>query len=226
MIECLHHKAPGDEQGRLLLVMLPGVGIEAGEFAEHGLVAAVHERGLPADIAAVRPDLDHYLDGSIAAALHEAVVGPALTQGYTRVWLLGISLGGMGALLYASAHPAQVEGLALVAPFLGTQGTVAEIAAAGGLASWSPERSSATSTECRALVWLQDLLARRPERPALYLGYGLADRFSRGHRLLAAQMPAQQVVVAEGGHDWPTWATLWRRILDTCPLAVNDGSGP
>ena len=201
--------------------MLPGVGIEVGEFAERGLVAAVHERGLPADIVAVRPDVGDYLDNRAAASIHEAVVELALAQGYTRLWLLGISLGGMGALLYASAHAARVEGLVLMAPFLGTQGTIAEIAAAGGLASWSSEGSAATASECQILVWLQELLARPRERPALYLGYGEGDRFSRGHRLLAERMPKERVMIAEGGHDWPTWATLWQRVLDARPFAVR-----
>jgi pimeloyl-ACP methyl ester carboxylesterase len=201
--------------------MLPGVGIDAGDFAEHGFVSAAHERGLAADIVAVRPDLDHYLDNSVAAVLHAGVIEPALARGYTRVWLLGISLGGMGALLYASAYAPRVEGLVLLAPFLGTQGTVAEIGEAGGLGSWSSKGSAATAGECQILVWLQDFLVRSPERPALYLGYGRSDRFSRGHRLLAERMSTERVVIAEGGHDWPTWATIWQRVLESRPFGTH-----
>lgn len=200
--------------------MLPGVGIEAGEFAKHGLVAAVHDRDLPVDIVAVRPDLDHYLDSSVATVLHDAVIEPALTRAYTRLWLLGISLGGMGALLYGSAYGTRVDGLVLLAPFLGTQGTVSEMAAAGGLASWSPNDSAATASERQILDWLQHRLARSPDQPALYLGYGRSDRFSAGHRMLAERLPKERVVTAEGGHDWPTWATLWRRVLDTEPFGT------
>jgi pimeloyl-ACP methyl ester carboxylesterase len=225
MIECHHHRAAGDEKGRILLVMLPGVGIDAGDFSKHGLVAAVGERGLPADVIAVRPDLDHYLENNVATELHTAVIAPALTEGYTKLWLLGISLGGMGALLYASAYTSRVDGLILLAPFLGTQGTVAEIAAAGGLPTWSSAGSAATTSECQILVWLKALLARSPERPALYLGYGRDDRFSRGHRLLAEHLPKERVVVAEGGHDWPTWAVLWRGILNIHPFATHSGAG-
>lgn len=224
MIDCLRYKGPGDDGNRVLLVMLPGVGIQAGEFAAHGLVAAVHERGLPVDIVAARPDLDHYLDRSVAKLLHDAVIEPELARGYTRLWLLGISLGGMGALLYASAYAARVDGLVLLAPFIGTQGTVSEIAAAGGLASWSPKDSAATASERQILDWLQHRLALSSERPALYLGYGRSDRFSLGHRMLAEQMPKECVVTAEGGHDWPTWATLWRRVLDTGPFVMHCGS--
>lgn len=221
MIDCRYHKAPGGDGSRILLVMLPGIGIAAGEFAERGFVTSVHDRGLPVDVVATRPPLDHYLDGTIAAELHRAVVEPALRQGYARLWFLGISLGGMGALLYATVHDALVEGVVLLAPFLGTQGTVAELAEAGGLASWHAGTSTATASERQMLVWLQRFLSQPPLRPTLYLGYGCDDRFAAGHRLLADRLPKARVVTANGGHDWETWATLWRRVLDAEPFAAR-----
>ena len=60
MITYLHHRAPSAGPDRVLLIMLPGVGIEAAEFAEHGMVAAVHAHGLAVDIAAVHPGLELY----------------------------------------------------------------------------------------------------------------------------------------------------------------------
>lgn len=219
MITQLHHRAPAAGDDRVLLVMLPGVGIEAPEFAENGMVKAVQAHGWAVDVVAVRPDLELYLDGEIATVLHRHVVEPALAQGYTRIWLLGISLGGMGALLYASTHAALVEGLVLLAPFLGTRGTMAELAKAGGLAAWSPAGSIATDHEQRMLKWLQGFLLRQPERPALYLGYGCDDRFAPGHRILAEAMRQDDVVTEAGGHDWDSWLKLWRRVLEKSPFA-------
>jgi pimeloyl-ACP methyl ester carboxylesterase len=214
MISCLTYKAPSVAGSRVLLVMLPGAGMAAGEFAEHGMVDDVHRRGLAVDIIATHPDLGLYLDGGIVAELQRAVIAPALAQGYRRIWLLGISLGGMGALLHASAYAPQVEGLVLLAPFLGTPGTIAELAQAGGLAAWSAASSAAVETEKQVLVWLQNFIAKRPASPALYLGYGSEDRFARGHRLLAQQLPDADVVTEKGGHDWQTWRMIWQRILD------------
>lgn len=229
MITILNHKAPSSGRNRILLVMLPGAGIEASAFAQNRMVAAAHAHGqafdLAIDVIVAQPELELYLDGDIAAALHTAAVEPALAQGYTRIWLLGISLGGMGALLYASAHAAQIEGLVLLAPFLGTKGTIAEVVKAGGLVSWSPLRSAATELEMRILVWLQDLLARRQEFPALYLGYGRGDRFAPGHQLLAEHLPSDDVVTVAGGHDWETWAMLWQGVLATAPFKSNAGHG-
>jgi pimeloyl-ACP methyl ester carboxylesterase len=224
LITYLHHQAPSTSPDRVLLIMLPGVGIEAAAFAENGMVAAVHAHGLPVDIAAVHPDLELYLDGDMPAALHRTIVEPALAQGYTRIWLLGISLGGMGALLYASAYTRHVEGLVLLAPFLSTRGTIAELAKAGGVASWSPAHSAATESEQCLLVWLQNFLLLRPARPALYLGYGREDRFAPGHRMLAEQLPEDYVITAKGGHDWDTWLALWRLVLDASPFTLNSGN--
>lgn len=223
MIGSVYHAPPGGGRGRALLVMLPGMGMEADEFAAHGFVSAVHERQLPIDIIAARPELDLYLEGKIATALHDAIIAPAMARGYRRLWLLGISVGGMGALLYTAARLAPVDGLVLLAPFLGTPGTVAEISSAGGITAWRPQNSRATVVERKMLLWTQDFLAHSPARPALYLGYGSRDRFALGHGLLGRHLPPQRLVVDAGGHDWQTWTSLWLRILERHPFATEIG---
>jgi pimeloyl-ACP methyl ester carboxylesterase len=205
-------------EARVLLVMLPGVGIEAADFAAHGLVTMARQ-GMPAlDVIALRPELDLYLDGGIGQILHDTVIAPALASGIRRIWLLGLSLGGMGALLYASAYPEVVEGLVLLAPFIGTQGTVAELTAAGSLDGWTADGSAVTAPERRLLVWLQGHLRQGAQTPRLFLGYGGRDRFAAGHRLLAARLPPSQVVMVDGGHDWAAWTEAWRAILDRRPF--------
>lgn len=220
-INCLHYPAP-DGLADTLLVMLPGAGIEAADFCAQGMIAAVHGRGLAVDIIVAQPDLTLYLEDKVTAALHRTVVEPARARGCTRIWLLGISLGGMGALLYASAHEEVVEGLVLLAPFLGTRGTIAEMARTGGLAGWSAGHSTATVPEQRILGWLQAHPAQR-EAPLLYLGYGLKDRFALAHEILAACLPPERVAVTPGGHDWPSWTALWHELLGRTPFAASAG---
>jgi pimeloyl-ACP methyl ester carboxylesterase len=206
---------PGD---RVLLVMLPGAGIAAEDFAARGLVSAA-QRDLPAlDIIALRPDLDLYLEGNLAPVLHAEVIAPARAAGIRRIWLLGLSLGGMGALLYASEYPEHVEGLVLLAPFLGTHGTIAELTRAGSLDSWTAEGSAATAPERQLLGWLRDHLRSGAARPLLFLGHGARDRFGAGHRMLAAKLPASQVALVEGGHDWAAWSEAWAAILARRPF--------
>jgi pimeloyl-ACP methyl ester carboxylesterase len=219
----IHHSAPHPAPDRILLIMLPGVGIEPEEFAARGFVDAVHARGLPVDIAAARPDLDLYLDQTVAADIDAAIVAPARAEGYKRIWLLGVSLGGMGALLYACAYLASVEGIILLAPFLGTPGMVAEVVRAGGLASWQPGEIAANDGERALLGWLKAYGTALPPRPKLYLGYASGDRFVEGHAMLADHLPAGQVVVTDGGHDWESWARLWQLVLDKRPFAAPAG---
>ena len=206
--------APGATRASRLLVMLPGVGMKAQEFVDHGFIAALqaHRTLVDAVIADARADL--YLDDSILERLSADVIVPAMTRGYAALWLLGISLGGMGALGYAREHPGQVEGVVLLAPFLGVPGTIAEVRRAGGLARWEPG-PVANDRERAVLAWLK---VRGPCHPTLMLGYGRGDRFAAGHALLAERLSAEHVVIEEGGHDWGTWAKLWHRILQRQPF--------
>lgn len=211
MINCLHYPAPAGSAD-ILLVMLPGAGIEAADFAANGMITAVHEHAPSVDITVAHPDMGLYLEDGVTDILHDAVIQPALAGGVTRIWLLGISLGGMGALLYASAHQQNIEGLILLAPFLGTRGTTAEILRAGGLTAWRAENSSATAAEQRLLAWLQTHLATPAAHPIIYLGYALQDRFAPAHKLLAQQLPPARVVTTPGGHDWPSWRALGQNL--------------
>jgi pimeloyl-ACP methyl ester carboxylesterase len=211
-VTSIHYPSPGGGS-KNLLVMLPGAAMEAADFATNGLVAAAHDRHPETDIIAARPDLDLYLDGDVAGALHGAIIAPALAQGYTQIRLLGISLGGMGALLYAALHEQHIAAIFLLAPFLGTPGTIAEIEAAGGLPHWKPGAVS-TAPEARMLSWLQAYLAHPRPHPSIYLGYGTKDRFARSHKMLGAQLAEENVFTHPGAHDWETWAPLWRRMLD------------
>jgi pimeloyl-ACP methyl ester carboxylesterase len=208
------YPAPSAAGERSLLVMLPGVNMAPGEFIDHGVIAALHERPWPVDVVTAAAAADFYLDGNIVERLEADVIAPALARGYRQLRFLGVSLGGLGALLYARAHPGVVGGIVLLAPFLGVPGTVAEVARAGGLALWEPGAIAANDGERQVLAWLKGYAAAPASYPKLLLGYGRGDRFAAGHALLAQELPPEQVLVGEGGHDWATWQRLWQGLLD------------
>jgi len=221
-IDAVRHVAPSADAQRVLLVMLPGYGMERDDFARHGLIQAVHQRGWPVDVIAARPDLDLYLDGTVAERLHAEVVLPA-PSAPPALWFLGVSLGAMGALLYAQRYPRHVAGVILLAPFLGTPGLIAEVAEAGGLAHWDPGGVRPADVERQLLIWLKDHRLVAPDALELYLGYGRGDRFARGAALLAQELPPPRVVLTDGGHDWETWKRLWRQVLDRSPFQTAMG---
>lgn len=195
-----------------LLVFLPGVYDTPEDLVREGFVAAVRDRGLPIDMVLVDADVGYYTDESIEHRLRGEVIAPARAAGYRSIWLAGISLGGMGCLAYAEAYGNEVDGLILLAPYLGNRGLHEEIRAAGGLANWQVTSDGADG-ERRIWRWIASLPTRR-DRPVLYLAYGDQDRFAPAHRLLADQLPASQVAVQAGGHDWPVWRQAWASFLD------------
>lgn len=212
-----------------LLVLLPGALSPIDEFEREGFIDAVRERGLAVDV--VRADAHRaYYDASLAVVqrLREDVIVPARARGYRSIWIAGISLGGLGGMLYAQAHPAELAGLVLIAPYLGERATATEIDNAGGLLRWQApteplqpaQRASRESRDPALWRWLQARATQPPDAGSLplYLGYSRDDRFAFHHRLLAAALPADRVATTEGGHDWPEWKRLWGSLLSTLPL--------
>ena len=213
------YAAPKPGREPILLIFLPGLNMRYEDFAAQGFVDAAQREVETLDVLALEPDLDLYLDGAVADVL-VAVIREYRMCAYARIWFAGISLGAYGALLTASADPGAVEGIILLAPFLGTPGLVAEVERAGGLASWAPGPVAANDAERRVLAWLQRYTCEGRNRPILRLAYGHSDRFAAASSLLAACLPADAVCVVDGAHDWPTWASCWTRILAGRPFAA------
>lgn len=209
----IHDVAPGQDADRILLVMLPAAKARPEDLLEQGFVAAVRERGLPLDVAVVDAHADYYLEGGIGERLAVDVVSPLRAKGYRRIWLMGMSLGGMGCIAYAHRHAAEVEGVILLAPFLGARGLIAQILRAGGLARWQPGAPEPHDEELRLLLWLKHYRADNPRLPAIHLGFGRDDRYAPASKMLAQQLPAERVLSVPGRHDWQTWIRLWRDLL-------------
>ena len=119
---------PGPEAAKTLIVFLPGLGDAPEDFEQHGFIRAVRKTGLLADLVVVDAHYGYYANKSILHRLHEDVFKPAKQRGYDYYWLVGISLGGFGALLYTSHHESDVTGIVAVAPYLGRPSLIDEIA--------------------------------------------------------------------------------------------------
>jgi pimeloyl-ACP methyl ester carboxylesterase len=176
-------------------------------------VDAVLRSEAPADLVAVDMHVGYYARRTVLERLRQDVIAPAREAGYEKIWLVGISLGGLGASLYAAEHAADLEGLVLLAPFLGDPRIVGEIADAGGLGAWQPGERTEDDYQRRLWQWAKRYSKGSEKLPALFLGYGEGDRFAPANRLLAQALPVECVLTVPGGHDWRTWQQLWHAFL-------------
>jgi pimeloyl-ACP methyl ester carboxylesterase len=202
--------AAGAGKAPTQMIWLPGAYHSAQDFVNEGFVHAALQRRIPLDLRFVDLEMQHLDDRDAFQRLRSEIVLPARDSG-AAVWLAGISLGGLVALDYASAHVGELDGLCLLAPYLGNRMLLNEIAAASGLSGWEPGELAESDTERRIWRYIKTRVESRP----LFLGYGKSDRFSAGHDMLAAALPADSVEVVAGGHQWSTWLKLWESFLDS-----------
>src|SRR3954470_19293352 len=113
------HRASSTERAPILLVLLPGRGDSASDFAKHGFIDDVRASGLAVDVVAADAHFGYYVRESIVDRVWTDVVEPARRQGYRHIWMGGMSMGGIGSIINARAHPDAYERLFLLAPYLG-----------------------------------------------------------------------------------------------------------
>lgn len=196
-------------QGKTLIIMLPGMGDRAETFATQNFLDI--GQGHNFDTLAIDAHFGYYRDESLVTRLHEDIVLPARERGYDTIWLLGISMGGYGSLLYTQAHPDNVDGLILLAPYLGGDEIISEVLAADDLQSWDPGGEGYPEHEVRVWRWLQQEMAE-PGRKPIILGYGNSDRLAGAYGPLLSALQSSHVYTRDGGHKWTTWKPLWSRI--------------
>ncbi len=202
-----------------LLVLLPGRYDRIHDFERRGFIADARSSAIAADLMAVDAHLGYYRRGTVLERLGADVLQPARARGYRTVWLVGISMGGTGAILYDLNHPGEVDGIFLIAPFLGDRAIVQEVASAGGARAWSERQRTGKSFERDLWRWARRVARHEGVVPPVFLGYGTEDAFAAAHRLLAEILPQERVFAETGGHDWVPWRTAWRRFLASPALA-------
>jgi pimeloyl-ACP methyl ester carboxylesterase len=208
-----------------LIVFLPGRGGSMQDFVRNNFLAILHEAGVTADSITVDAHLGYYYKRTVVERLWTDVLQPARQQGYRRIVLVGISLGGVGALLCEREHPGAVDALVLLSPYLGDNDPFfKQIADAGGPARWAAGRDL-YSSGVEEQLWTF-LGKRSANLPPTWLLFGRRDSLAQGHRLLATLLPAARVSTIDGAHDWPTWRALWHGVcFDSDLFLAEKGSG-
>ncbi|MFN2632810.1 MAG: alpha/beta hydrolase-fold protein [Thermoanaerobaculia bacterium] len=235
---CLRLRAPATPMGATdvspapapsapcLVVFLPGRRDSPGAYRRHRFAEMAAQAGVSARFLEADAHLGYYQAQTISGRLETDIVGPARAAGARRIWIVGISMGGLGGLLMAREHP-DLHGVLALAPFLGDT-EPGLVAGAGGLASWKPGPPRPVADYERELWgWLKTYTSQGAARPPVYVGFGLSDDLAPANRLLGDSLPAGRVFTEKGAHNWGAWTALWKQFLAAgalqrdCPLQTS-----
>jgi pimeloyl-ACP methyl ester carboxylesterase len=208
---------PAPTPAHRLVIVLPGRGDGLDGLKATGIAQAIQAQWPDADVTLSGLTMDYYLQGGAVRRLRQEIVVPARQRGYREVWLLGASLGGLGALMYDGQWPGTVDGTILMAPYLGEKPLLREIEAAGGIARWDagPEPAQVNGDNFQHELWrhLQQW-SRDPSRARnVWLAYGDRDYLRDTMPSLVPLLPPSHVLVRSGTHAWTVWTPATREIL-------------
>ena len=202
----------------LALVLLSGTYSEPEDFVREGFPDAMGEHGIRAELVMAGMRAGWFADGTIVDRIRESLVEPARARGRSRIWLAGISLGGLAALSYAARRQHDLAGIVLIAPYPATRVVLDEMDRAGGLDRWRPQLPPEGDLEREAWLWLA---APASSRPPVHCYFASGDRFASGQRRMAQALSPQLVRELPGGHDWTAWKALWNEFLSNSKVALQ-----
>ena len=201
-----------DQNNSTLVILLPGFGDAPNRFVEHGTVDQIKACNPQANILGVDAHFGYYRKRSIDRRLSDDVIDPALRSGIDQIWILGISMGGMGSILYRSFYPEKLTGIILMAPFVGDRDE---------LKLYLDDRAQAVQEVESGFIKIWDGLVNIPvDNPSITLAYGEEDGLRPQIEWLAGLLGDDRVISAPGGHNWRVWKQLWPEALQRSGLCT------
>ncbi|MFK7992442.1 MAG: alpha/beta fold hydrolase [Sandaracinaceae bacterium] len=211
------------ERRSCVVVMMPGMLNVPDTYLDRGFVDDMVRASRRCDIVSADAHFGYYRHGTVAQRVHEDILAPARRRGYDAIWLVGSSMGAMGAMMVAAAHPDDIDGIVLLGPWFGEEPWIAQIEAAGGLAAWDPSDAPETP-QATMWAWMQGYATHPDSMPPLFIAMGESDGMRRGSDLVGVHLPSRRYGLAEGGHEWDTWRVIWRRLLAHPPWDPGRGT--
>lgn len=192
-----------------LVVLLPGRFNKPEEFERQGIVEIVRQKRPHARVAAPDLHLGYYVDRIPHTCLHEEIVRPARLRG-ERVTLMGVSMGGLGSLIYTLRYPHELKEVLMLAPFVGEDDLMDEIEAAGGIENWHPgEIVPRNKEEGIKKFWVEmknQWHANGGPPVPMKIITGRDDRHLTSNRFFTRSfLQEHQFAEIDGGHNWTCW---------------------
>ena len=208
------HRTPAH---RILVIVLPGRGDDVAVLGRVGIAPAIQKAWPDADVILTGTAMAYYMQSGVWQRLHDEIVEPARSRGYTEIWMAGASIGGMGALLYEQHYPGELKGIVLLAPYLGEPPLSQEITTAGGLPKWQPgtlpAMIDANNFQHELWRWLKTWTAQPDVGQRVWSGYGDRDKPRYAFPNFTPLLPKDHVFVRSGWHAWATWTPLIAEIF-------------
>lgn len=204
------------QKAQRVVVMLPGRGDDLEGLLKRGTAQIIQQEWPDADVVLVGLTMPFYTNGVAARRLHDEVMVPLKGRRYQQIWLAGISLGGMGTLLYDHDYPGEVDGMLLLSPYLGKGDVQREIRDAGGIAAWKPgpQEPIGPKTFTREM-WrsIQQWSTTPSRRNSVWLAYGDKESLRDPIEMMSPQLPSEHVLMLPGKHDWTLWNPAMHALL-------------
>jgi pimeloyl-ACP methyl ester carboxylesterase len=196
-----------------LIIFLPGRGDDIGAFERSGFIDQLHESNRVADSIVIDAHMGYYQDGSLPERVYQDILIPFRMRGYKHFILVGISLGGYGALWINHEFSELISAMVLLAPYLGRESLIEKIKAEDNVHSWRMQLNQNSGTDEQVWIWVDDMVEPgSAEIPSVILAFGLRDKFRGAGELLSESIPDSHVFRKNGDHDWQTWHSLWSDI--------------
>lgn len=203
---------------KILVVVLPGRGDDVANLKASDIAESIRSELPEADVMLAGITFAYYMEGRMPQRLREEIMLPARERGYQEIWLVGASMGGMGALMYDREYPGDADGLVLLAPYLGSKKVLEQIDKAGGLQSWEPGPMPATvdRNNVDRELWrhLKSWQVQGNSRGKdVWLAYGDKDKLKAATPPLQKLLPPEQVFERPGGHAWVVWTPVAKEVF-------------
>jgi len=213
--------AVGTEPADGLIVFLPGRGDDMGAFTRAGFIETLHQSDWPLDAVVADAHLGYYYEGVLAERIYQDILLPFQQRGYKRIFIVGTSLGGYGALWIDHQYGDLITGTILIAPYLGKKPVLTEIESSGGTREWRSKLNREPEPDDKVWFWIDDLSSGgTAEIQTVILAFGNKDKFRESGKLLSHFIPETRVFTNDGGHDWKSWHSLWLDILNSDALGT------
>jgi len=211
-------EASRPQTNKVLVVVLPGRGDDVANLKASGIAESIRAEMPEADVVLAGITFAYYMEGRMPQRLREEIMLPARESGYQEIWLVGASMGGMGALMYDREYPGDAKGLVLLAPYLGSKKVLQQINQSGGLQKWEagPVPATVDRNNFDRELWryLKTWQVQGNSRGKdVWLAYGDKDKLKAATPPLQKLLPQDHVFVRPGGHAWVVWTPVTKEVF-------------